>query len=119
VGVSSTMRPSLQPYLMSKSAFIVAPDQVRIKSWAKAGGHCARRARTLNSAPPNQTSTFGCYWMLGTSWRSRALQQGRSDRYGLPEEVARCVEVPAVGPAWPGEVDRKGRRKRRERKPKQ
>jgi len=32
------------------------------------------------------------------------MKQIQLDRYGLPEEVARCVEVPDVGPAGPGEV---------------
>ena len=32
------------------------------------------------------------------------MRQIQLERYGLPEEVARCVEVPDVGPAGPGDV---------------
>ena len=32
------------------------------------------------------------------------MRQIQLERYGLPEEVAHCVEVPDVGPAGPGEV---------------
>jgi NADPH:quinone reductase-like Zn-dependent oxidoreductase len=32
------------------------------------------------------------------------LKQIELERYGVPEEVARCVDVPDVGPAGPGEV---------------
>ena len=32
------------------------------------------------------------------------MKQIQLEHYGLPEEVARCVEVPDVGPAGPGEV---------------
>jgi len=32
------------------------------------------------------------------------MKQIQLESYGLPEEVARCVEVPDVGPAGPGEV---------------
>ena len=32
------------------------------------------------------------------------MKQIQLERYGLPEEVARCVDVPDVGPAGTGEV---------------
>ena len=32
------------------------------------------------------------------------MKQIQLERYGLPKEVARCVEAPDVGPAKPGEV---------------
>jgi hypothetical protein len=53
------MRPSLQPYLASKSAFTVA---------ASLGSRslCTTRAIALNSASPTRTLTWGYDWMLRT-----------------------------------------------------